>query len=277
MRGDSVSGGVKRIGDIVKKKSAGMLLYLLLIPMFISVVISLFSGDYGKFLYKLAAFAIFYLSALAVSRGVRYGIEYEESEIAKAPVPYRLAGAVLFGIGIFTMGFIVGRESLFVSIFVSLLGMAGVFMLYGMDPTEDKLPDDIDMDPDIVFKSLEEARDALEMVKIHGREIGDMTLRRAVDSAVERAEKVLKAIGEDPGGIRAARKFLVVYIDGVEKVIQKYIVVQSHGIDDETRERMLSLLDEVSGRFEKEMKRLEEEDRFSLDVEIDTLREQIVN
>jgi len=67
----------------------------------------------------------------------------------------------------------------------------------------------------------------------------------------------------------------VVYLDGVLDVIHSYNAVEEENIDLETRTRLSELMDEVEVRFNKELQRLKANNQFDLDVNIDTLKEQI--
>ncbi len=92
---------------------------------------------------------------------------------------------------------------------------------------------------------------------------------------MERSETILNALVDDPKDIRVARKFLVVYLDGVSDVIGSYNNVEEEHITFETRERLLELMADVEKRFQKELVRLRANNQFDLDVNIDTLKEQI--
>jgi hypothetical protein len=67
----------------------------------------------------------------------------------------------------------------------------------------------------------------------------------------------------------------VVYLDGIADVIDSYNTVEEENIGSETRERLLDLMDDVEKRFQKELNRLRSNNLFDLDVNIDTLKEQI--
>jgi len=178
-------------------------------------------------------------------------------------------------LAIFILGFLVGHRGLFETLFVSILAGVGLLLYYGFDIREDKIPQDIDMNPDILLNSLNEAKKRLDSIKKHSNEIMDTPLRSAVDRAVERAEDILSAISENPSAIRASRKFLVVYVEGIEEVLDSYTKLDKEIIDDDMRQRLISLLYEADDRFEKELLKLKESDKFELDVQIDALREQI--
>jgi len=51
---------------------------------------------------------------------------------------------------IFYLGAIVGGKNIFISLFVSILGVVGGVLYYGMDPLKDKLPETTDVNPNIL-------------------------------------------------------------------------------------------------------------------------------
>jgi 5-bromo-4-chloroindolyl phosphate hydrolysis protein len=268
--------GGRRIGTLPRKKPGAWLLYTALAPLFVSTMVSLFAGEYRAFLLKLGGFALWSLSAALVSRGIRARAAYDEAAVAKAPtVPMKALGAVTLGIGVFYLGWIVGGASLWQALFVGALAGAGVVLYYGPDPMRDKLPESADVNPELLLRSLTEARDRLEEIRLHAKEIRDLRLHREIEHAVDKAEEILDTIAEDPKDLRVARKVLVVYIDGVGRVTERYRALEESEIDAETRERLYTLLREVQERFDRELERLRSNDCFDLDVQIDALRRQI--
>ena len=67
----------------------------------------------------------------------------------------------------------------------------------------------------------------------------------------------------------------MVYLDGIADVISSYNAVEEEHITSKTRTKLLDLMDDVEKRFEKELNRLKANNLFDLDVNIDTLKEQI--
>jgi len=251
-------------------------LYGALVPLFFSVGASLFAGEYRRFVLKLIGFALWSVAAAWISRGIRLEREYEQAAIAKAPkLPYKLLGGALFALGVLHLGWIVGGAPLWQALFVAVLAFAGVWLYYGSDPRTDKLPESDDINPELLLRSLTEARDTLAKIRRDTEEIHDLRLHREIGHAVEKAEHILDTIAEDPKDLRVARKFLVVYIDGIAKVVERYRAVEESEIDDSTRERLYTLLREVQERFDKELERLKSNEHFDLDVQIDALRRQL--
>ena len=276
--GELVMSNVKRIGREVKRRTGALLLYVMSAPLFVSVMVSLFAGHYRLFVLKAGGFVLWSVAAALVSRGIREELAYDEAAIAKAPtLPCKSLGAAVLAGSVFYLGWLVGSASLFSSLFVAALAGVGTLLYYGPDPRRDKLPESQDINPELLLQSLTEARDTLETIRRHAQEIHDLRLHREIGRAIEKAERILDTIAEDPKDLRVARKFLVVYVDGVARVTERYRALGESEIDEATKERLYTLLREVQERFDHELERLKANDRFDLDVQIDALREQIKN
>ncbi|WP_353662533.1 5-bromo-4-chloroindolyl phosphate hydrolysis family protein [Hydrogenimonas sp. SS33] len=271
-----ISGDLAQTGRRLKRRMGALLLYFFLFPLALSVLVSLFGGHYRLFLLKLGGFGLLFAAAALTSRGIAAQIDYEEATVCKAPkIPYKTVGAVLLGTAVFYLGWAVGHAPWWKALFVAGLGGAGALLYYGPDPRVDKVPQMKDVNPDLFLKSMEEASETLESIENLNQKIHDERLHRGIATAVKKARKVLDTIAEDPKDLRTARKFLAVYIEGVEQVCEKYLAVDESRIDEETNERLYTLLKEVQRRFDRELERLRANDRFDLDVQIDALREQI--
>ena len=112
-------------------------------------------------------------------------------------------------------------------------------------------------------------------IEKHMGQIEDTLLHRKLNTAMIKAKNILETIQEDPKDIRVARKFLIVYIDGIAKVTDSYVAMDEEDINSETKEKLYSLMDHLDTRFDKELERLKNNNQFDLDVHIDVLKEQI--
>ncbi len=209
-------------------------------------------------------------------KGFLYKEEYERSKLAKAPkTPFLKYGAIALGITLFYISFFVAGHSLINALFIGIIATVGFYLYYGFDPTEDKI-DKIDgISADLVIESINKAKNKLIDIKNGAKKIDDTTLSQKLDIAIQKADSILDTIQEDPKDIRVARKFLVVYIDGIGKVVESYTKLDEGDIDPDTKERLYRLMDDVQNRFDSELDRLKRNNQFDLDVHIDVLKKQI--
>ena len=256
----------------------GFFLYIFLAPLFIAIIISLIMLEVRYFIENILAFGLFFATAKANSIGLAQELEYYTKTLTKAPkTPYKLISGVLLGISTFFSASIAGSQNLFISIFLGVIASIGYFLYYGFDPRADKLTNIGDISAEFVLETLATARGKLKSIEDDMAHIKDTKLNSKLRVAIDRAYEILKNIEEDPKDVRVARKFIIVYIDGIKKVTESYIELDEQDITEETKEKLYNLLSDVEDRFEKEIIRLKRNNQFDLDVNIDVLQEQIKN
>lgn len=256
----------------------GTLLYLFLIPLFIAVILALLQTNIQSFLLNSMAFALFFVTAKVSSMGFAQEAEYVNSTLTKAPkIPYKTVAAVLLGGSTFFTAWIPGGKPFITALFLGSIATLGYYMFYGLDPKKDKLENLGDVSADFVLESINEAKAKLTNIEGHMSEIKDKLLFDKLTIAVDKSKDILETIQNDPKDIRVARKFLIVYIDGIAKVTDSYVSMDEEDINSETKERLYSLMTDLDSRFDKELDRLKSNNKFDLDVHIDVLKEQIKN
>ena len=269
----------KRYNPVQPKKltyNRGTLLYIFLVPLFIAVVLALFQTNIQAFLLSGVSFFLFLAVARLAKKGFTQEQTYEASIFTKAPkVPYKMFAGYLLGISTFFTAFVTGEEPLAKSLFLAIISTIGYYLYYGFDPKKDKLENLGDVSASFVLETINEAKEKLSIIEINSSNIKDTLLQKKITTALTKAKHILKTIQEDPKDIRVARKFLIVYIDGIAKVTQSYVELDEIDITSNTKERLHTLMDEVEEKLDKELIRLKQNNTFDLDVHIDVLKEQI--
>ena len=259
-----------------KIKTQATILYIFLIALFISTAFSLFKAAYIEFTLKLLAFIIFLVSIKLIDKGLEAQKEYENSKIAFAPkFKYKLFGAVLLGLDVFFINSFINHSSLINSLFLTILTILGVIFYYGLDPKVDKIPQASGVNMQKMIKELKEAQEKIDFIKEAQKDIDDLRLKEAINKAAIKAEHILETIKEDPKDIKVARKFIVIYLDGIKDVINQYNNIDKTKLDDSFRVRLIELLELASSKFDKELDRLKSNEIFDLDVQIDALKQQL--
>ena len=261
------------------KAKKGFLLYFFLTPLFLSVVLALFARDIPAFGLNLTAFILFYGVAKLNTWGLANEFKYHQEKLTKAPTkPYKTMSAILLGIATIFAASIAGDESIFMGIFLASIAMIGYVLYYGLDPRTDKLENIGDVSAELVLKTLTDAKSKLSGIESHiNSDFKDLVLKDKLSLATKKAKHIIQTIQEDPKDIRVARKFLLVYLDGLEKVTNSYTAMDEADIKGETKEKLHQLLNDVEIRFDKELSRLKKNNEFDLDVNIDVLHQQIKN
>ena len=261
---------------IFDRAPRAVLIYIFLIPMFVSTILSLFSQEYANFVAKLIGFVLLLGASKLIDKGLENEYNYNKATFTQAPkVKYKLFGAITLAIAIAFIGFMVTHLSAINVIFSSIIGGLGAYLYYGKDPSEDKLPKDSGVNYQKLIKDINEAEEKLKEIDKQKEKIKDTELKMAIDKASLKAHDILENIKKDPKDIQVARKFMVVYLDGVKDVISQYTSIDKEVLDSSYRDRLIELLIEASSRFEKELERLKSNEIFDLDVQIDALKEQL--
>ncbi len=255
---------------------SGKVLYLAVAALFVSVIVSLFKGHYGHFLATGVGFLLMLATAAATARGIAQEVAYRDTIIARAPkIPFKTLALILLGIAVFYLAWFVGHKPLWQALFVGILGSVGYGLYYGLDPRRDKLPDMGDINPELVLQTLNEAKSKLAEAEAGNARIADPVLHDKIATAIDQAHRILETIQHDPKDLRVARKFLVVFVDGIADVTRQYNAVDADDIDPDMQQRLHELIDDVQRRFDRELARLKANNLFDLDVTIDALKAQV--
>jgi 5-bromo-4-chloroindolyl phosphate hydrolysis protein len=256
----------------------GFFLYIFLGPLFLSVILALGKQEFLAFIYNLIAFGLFFATAKLNSLGLDREYQYHTSTLTKAPKrPLKTLSSALLGLSTLYTAWIAGGEPLITSIALSAVSVVGYFLYYGFDPKDDKLENIGDISAEFVIETLATARGKLAEVEEAMKKIHEKELYQKLRIATDKGYEILNNIEADPKDLRVARKFIIVYIDGIRKVTRAYTSIDEKDIDQETKEKLSYLLSDVEKRFDKEILRLKENDKFDLEVQIDVLQEQIKN
>lgn len=254
----------------------GTLLYIFLVPLFLAVILALFNTNIKAFILSGISFFLFLAVARIAKKGFVAEGEYHANTFTKAPkVPYKTIAGYLLGASTFFTAFVTGGQPFIKSAFLAIIAAVGYYMFYGFDPKKDKLENLGDVSADFVLETINEARTKLSHIENDMRNIKDTLLHEKLNIAVTKAKAILQTIQEDPKDVRVARKFLTVYIDGIAKVTDAYTDLEEKDITSKTKEKLHELMNDVEVRFDKELKRLQQNNAFDLDVHMDVLKEQI--
>ena len=260
------------------KLKRGNFLYIFLAPLFLAVILALMARNIPAFILNSLAFGLFFTTAKLNTLGLTEEYKYHTTTLTKAPsVPYKMVSAAMLGLStVYTASF-AGGEGLLTGLFLGTIATVGYFLFYGFDPRVDKLENIGDISAAFVIETLAEARGKLASVETNMKLIKEPEVHAKLRVATDKAYEILNNIESDPKDLRVARKFIIVYIDGIKKVTESYTGMKEEEINSETKEKFSMLLSDVEKKFDKEILRLKKNNQFDLDVHIDVLQEQIKN
>ncbi len=256
-------------------KTLGVLLYLFVIPPFLAVIFSVVTLQIEAFVLDLISFALFLLALFISKKGFEQEFAYDQAPFTLAPkTPYKLLGALALSLAVLYTSLLVCKRSFWESLFLALVALLGYYLWYGFDPKEDKVPDMGDVGVDVAFRTIQEAKESLHKIEERLDKITHPRLKEQMQKTIQTAQEVIAQLEKKPIFVREARRFLVVYIDSLLELTDSYIAVQE-GVGQQRVEELLFLLNQTQERFEKELKRLQEQGKFDLDVKMRTLNHQI--
>lgn len=255
----------------------GVLLYILPLPILLAAIIALIQGKVIMTLLLGASFAGFIISAILARHGLKLEATFERKRFAKAPgTPFKSVAAILLGITTGLTALFAAEHGLFSSILTGTAAFLGFMFSYGLDPRKDKTGNIVGISAEEVIEALEAAEIKISGIEETKRVIKDLNVKHSIDRITKKARDILKVIEEDPADLQRARKFLKVYLDGAQRVTQKY--ADTHKKDATTKEldsNFANVLASIEDTFEKQHEKLKENNQFDLDVQIEVLETQL--
>lgn len=258
----------------------GVLLYLLPLPVLLTVIGSLMKGAVLDTLITGGIFASYMLGATIARQGFRLQGEYERRKIARAPsTPFKTIAALWIGLTTAALDWWISDFAIVdlpEAILVGAATFIGFALYYGLDPRKDKVGNlSLGVTVEELLEALDAANVKIDAIEKARRKITNPEFSNRLQRITDKARKVLASIEDDPTRLSRARKFLKVYLDGTQRVTESY--ARSH--QDKTpmalETNFSRVLDSIEQTFEEQQRKLLEDDHFDLDVQIEVLETQL--
>ncbi|MEK6216130.1 MAG: 5-bromo-4-chloroindolyl phosphate hydrolysis family protein [Boseongicola sp.] len=262
--------------ELPRRRKAGARINFLFIVPFILVLAAFQQTPVGMAL-DLVAFGLLMLAAWLTREGLEAEEAYEARRVAKRPaIPRKMFGSALTGIGLAVAGIDAGSFSLLNPVLFAILGSALHFMAFGPDPLKHKgLASGDEFQTDRVARAVGEAERHLASMMNAIRGSGVPALVRRVDEFAETARQMFRAVEDDPGDLTGARRFLGVYLLGARDATIQFSELYVRTKNEEARADYEALLNDLEGSFAARTQKMLRDDKSSLDVEIEVLRERL--
>jgi 5-bromo-4-chloroindolyl phosphate hydrolysis protein len=152
-----------------------------------------------------------------------------------------------------------------------------MYLAYGFEPRSVQaiLPDLEGIDREEVLRLLEDAQQRVFGIEKAGRSIRNPELNTRLTRISTLAKDILNDLSDDPRDIRRSRKFLNVYLDGVEKVVAGYAKTHTQAGSEQLEDNFRSVLVAIEDTFQEQRKKLIDNDVFDLDVQMEVLATQL--
>ena len=259
-----------------RRSSAGARVnFLFIIPFFMLLVA--FQQEPVGLALKLAAFGDLMLAAWLTREGLIAEDAYAERRVAKRPaIPRKMFGSLLTGSGLALAGLNPETFSLINPLVYFILGSVLHFIAFGPDPMTDKGTEGMDsFQADRVARAVDEAERHLAAMREAILRAGLPALERRVDDFAETARAMFRVVEEDPRDLASARRYLGVYLLGARDATVQFADLYARSKNAEARADYEQLLNDLESSFAKRTEKLLVDDKSSLDVEIEVLRERL--
>ena len=266
--------------DGARVDPAGARSNLLFLPGVLLVFLSLNDGAIGLSIALIAA-AVLTLAAWLLREGLRAQAAYDARKVARRPAfPRKMAASVLTGIGV-TLAAYKGEHSLPDPSLIApfLYGIAALVLhsvSFGFDPLKNKGMEGVDtFQQDRVARVVDEAEKHLRAMSDAIVRAGDRKIEARVETFQKTARDLIRTVEEDPRDLTAARKYLVVYLQGARDATIKFADVYSRTRDPKARADYVALLDDLDQNFAARTRKSLLDDRSDMTVEIEVLRDRL--
>ncbi len=164
-----------------------------------------------------------------------------------------------------------------IAVAFGLLTLIGGYLHYGFDLSltarrEDGFARDA---TDQALAALARAENSIAAIEQASRDIHHPDFNARLRRIVQLARDILTLLEEDPRDLRRARKFLSVYLEGIQGIVEGYARTHTRVAApdlDKAFRRVLTTIEEV---FQEQQRTLLHTDLTDLDVQIDVLLNQL--
>ncbi|NCC29635.1 MAG: hypothetical protein EOM22_16220 [Gammaproteobacteria bacterium] len=275
----------KLLGDAAGERSVadrpnpakGLLMFLLTLPVLLAAVVAMARGLLMPMIGNAVGYGLLLGGAWLLWRGLVSEAAYERRLVAKTPWPRKATGGVLIGLGTASTAWLGVGHHPGIAFAFGVVALLGCRLFYGGDPGAAKrVTSDSGLDnTDQVLAALAQAERSIAAVEQSSRDIRQPELNQRLRRVAALAREILTLLEEDPRDLRRARKFLNVYLDGVQRVVEGYARTHQRAASpdlDANFRRVLTSIEEV---FQEQRQKLLESDIMDLDVQIEVLTSQL--
>lgn len=253
------------------------LLFLAPLPLLVSGLGEMRSGDAAGMIAELGALALLLLSPWLLRDGLTAEEAFNARKTARKPaIPRKLFAAVLTGAGVTLAAYGGWQQGLLNALVFGTLATGAHIASFGLDPMRNKGMQGVDQfENERVAKAVDKAEKILSETLLAATRIGDRRLEGRVEALASAARDMFRAVEQDPRDLTSARKFMSVYLRGARDATVKFADLYSARHDASVRADYEALLDDLETSFAAQRDRMLLDDRTDLDIEIEVLRDRL--
>lgn len=262
----------------------GMSLYLMQLPLWFGFPIALFRNMPKAAITAVVIGLITYGAILTQRYFLQCRTNYLQTGEAFALQDNRPHAMGFVALGTLLLMLLVARRPLLFSVISSALAALGYYLRYIVADNPDvddnepqRVPTD-HLNPTL-RKMLDNAYLTINTLEQQARQLRaqkqEAKLGAMLAEIASKAREIIALIYEKPERIRQARTFLVVYLDELQDVSQRYLEYNDGEHRFEQRQSFMQLLEETQVAFHDQKLALSQAQHEQLDIHIQVLREQL--
>ena len=176
----------------------------------------------------------------------------------------------------FLAGYFLAGFALPIAVLLGAGAWLGFRLAFGTDPTlSDIVRGGAGLSAKEVVRLIGEARRQVDSIRTANKAIPCPELTERLKRICGQADRIIGLFQRDPGDIRRGQKFLDVYLSDASTIAAKYAELDRLGEATELDARFRELLIETEDAFERQYSHLLENDKLSLDVDIEVLSNRL--
>lgn len=255
----------------------GALLWVLPLPLLLAAMISLGAGHFDRFLAEASGFALFMTAAWLTRRGIRDDYAEPQARFARrGRWPWKALGGALTALAAGITAYFAVRHGPAISLAFAAVTAIGFQLAYRFEPLGAQPALDVgDESSRRVAEALAEAEDRLIDLERTAASMTNPELKARLERLGIQGRAILDQIADRPTDLYRARKFLNVYLEGVQQVAQGYARTHQRADSRELEQNFRTVLMTVEEVFEEQRQRLLESDILDLDIQIEVLKKQL--
>ena len=257
--------------------SSALLLYVLPLLAIPATIKALMHGNLLGIIVNAGGYAAYLLAAQLLKRGLQAERIYQDKRVARAPKwPLKTVASMIVSVTTFGMAWLGGGNTFFVSIAFGVGALLGMSLCYGFDPRAAKtILGDHGYSIEEINQTIEQAENVIRSIENANDKIRNLEFNNRIDRICATARQIVDDLETNPSAIRRARKFLLVYLDGANKVANGYANTHTQVEAQELEQNFRNVLDNLDEVFKEQQQRLLQEDLFDLDVQMEVLTKQL--
>jgi hypothetical protein len=251
------------------RAASGWLLFVLPLPVAAAAMVALARGQLLLLVGDAIGYGLFLGGAILMRRGL-----LSAGKLSAEPWPLKTLGSVLISLATAITAWLgVGHHPAIAAAF-GIIALLGCYLTYGFDLNRSRLFREGRGVNASARAMLAQAERSIAAIEQSSRDIRQHELNGRLTRITALATQILRRLEEDPRDLRRASKFLVIYLEGVERVVQGYAKTHAQVAAPDLDERFRHALVTIEDAFQEQQQRLLESDVEDLDVQIEVLTQQ---